>query len=99
MTDNLYFFKSTLNEWIIGTLIDDNEDHFVLSKPMQVVYGPTKTKGEMMVHFMPYDITNPDGDMGFHPDFVAAQVIEIAQHVVDGYLRASTGLEIAHSIN
>jgi hypothetical protein len=99
MSDNLYYFKSFSGEWIIGELVEDNEDHFILSKPRVVVYGTTEKQGEYVTHYVPYDITNPDGNMGFHPDYVAAQVISINQQIVDGYRRATTGLEIAHSIN
>lgn len=96
--NDLYYFKSILGEWILGKLVEDNDDGFVLEKPRMIVMAPGRNQNEMVTHYMPYDMLNPDASVRFNPDFVGAQVIELSQQLVDGYVRATTDIEIAHSI-
>lgn len=97
--DNLYFFKSTLNEWIIGRLTGEDENGFTLERPRILLVGPGKNKNEMMIQYPPLNILDPDGDVLINPDYVALQFPKIPQHVIDGYAQATTNIQIAHALN
>jgi len=99
MNDEYYFFKSFLNEWVIGKMLEHDEDsgEFILDKPRIVVLEPIPGN-QMQAHYVPYDITNPNKPVRFHPDYVGAQAIEIADFIVENYIMSTTDIQIASQL-
>lgn len=96
--DILKYFKLITGEWVIGKLVEDNEEegHFVLER-VRVVRNGTDTSGNIFWALLPFEPTDPQGEILFTDDAIIAVPEEITDELRQAYLQATTEIALAQA--
>lgn len=94
---DLYKFYNSTGVWLIGDLIKDEAETFVL-KDVRVLQPVPMGADGYSIQLLPFDLTSPKGEIEFHVDSVNARPIDgVSDTLEREYLRSVTDLEIATS--
>ena len=91
--EKIYLFKLISGEEMIARIIADHEHVFVVKQPVTITYHQVDdriTGG--FAPFMPY---GGEDNIRIYKTSVAAMSMTPQQRIVDEYIRATTGIQIA----
>ena len=84
MSVNFYYFRTFSGEWVCGDLKSDTDEGFILNRPRVLQYISVG-ENQIALQFMPYDLTNPEGEVLFHPECAMSHVQNPSQELMDKY--------------
>lgn len=92
-------FKLTTGEEIIANVVHRLEDYYLLAKPRVLIAQQTGPKELGIVAMVPWMFCDPDGKHKLYTQFIMGEPDQqLPKDLEDGYLKETSGIEIAASI-
>lgn len=96
---NIKCFKLTTGEEIIADQVASVHDYYRLAKPRVLVAQQTGPRTVGVVAMVPWMFCDPDGQHRLYKQFVIGEPHQsLPKDLEDGYLKETSGIEIAASI-
>lgn len=96
---NIAQFKLNSGEWIIGTVKEQLQEtnSVVLEHPL-VIHIVPKGPDSYGVALIPFEPTNPEGQVEIFKSSIAARPLSISKGLHDAYLQRTSTIEIVSSL-
>lgn len=85
-------FKMVSGEEIVARVVSENDDSFLVSKPLVLMATPHES-GQMQIGMIPWMMTAQEGDLELAKQSIAATTTP-AKQFEDGYLQQTTNIAL-----
>ncbi len=93
-------FKTTSNEEVVATLVEDNGDHLILGKARVLVMQQSTTDGSVSLGMLPFmaSANNPDfmseSDIKMYKKDIIAEPVSVPDGLAKAYTKSVSPIEI-----